>query len=147
MPFSVGSVVWRVFFFAMLAIIGFASLIALAAFFFRGNSREMLKVFGVLFFLESPVVVLYTAVIRILYPVMRPKILVWKGQLIARVGLRLLIAPVSQCTWFEGKASQTTVWKFGFLFPGKAILVNLPQSIAKDGNRVAVGFSDETREL
>jgi len=37
--------------------------------------------------------------------------------------------------------------KYGFLIRGKAIIIEMPRTIAPEGNRLAVGFSDESSRV
>jgi hypothetical protein len=80
-------------------------------------------------------------------PLLRLKVIAWNRQLIVRLGTRLLVAPLTDCTWHEGKVSDMTVWQFAFLLRGPALIVEFPKETAKDGNRVAVGYTDDTRDL
>ena len=143
MPYSITAVTWKMFLFAFATIGGFAAIIALP-FAIGGNWPKALQGFGVVLLIGSPVILLWTGAGAAAMPLMRLRVMAWNRQLIVRLGTRLLIAPLAECSWHEGKLSQMTVWTYAFLLRGPALIVELPKGAAKDGNRVAVGFTEDT---
>jgi len=71
----------------------------------------------------------------------------WNRQLIIRIGTRLIVVPLADCKWREGKLSQMTLWSYAFLLRGSVLIVKLPKEKSKDGFLVAVGYTNETREI
>lgn len=145
-PDSAISVAGRASILYLLLMSGFAGLIAILAGIFNGLLAA-LNVFGVLMLLSSPVVLLFTYASWLAMTMIRPRTTAWNGQLIIQSGPTVMVAPLAECYWAEGKASQTNVMKIGFFFRGNAIVVEVPARYARDGNRIAVGFTPETYEL
>lgn len=58
--------------------------------------------------------------------------------------MQMVAASLPECKWFVGKVSHMTVLKLAFLIGGPAIIVEIPRALAGEGNRVAVGFTQET---
>ena len=147
MPYSIGAVTLRMFLFGFAVIGGFATIVALP-FAIGGNWQKALQFFGVILLIGSPVILLKTCAGAAAMPLMRLKVMAWNRQLIVRLGTSLLIAPLAECSWHEGKLSQMTVWKYAvLLLRGPALIVELPKETAKHGNRVAVGYTPETFDI
>ncbi len=146
MSYSIPSIAWRMFLFAMATMIGFSTLVAVLLI-VAGGGREAPGAFAVVLVISSPVIVMFTAGVSIALPLLRPKTIVWNRQLIVRLGSQLRVSSLAECRWYEGRMSQVNVWGSGFLLRGKALIVEIPNVKTGEGNRMAVGCTDESREI
>ena len=146
-PCSIGTLAWRMFLFSVASIGSIAGTMALLVGLLSGDWQNALTGIAVILLLGLPVIVLFTAGGPLQLAFARFKVIAWNGLLIVRHDMRLLIAPLADCTWREGKQSQMTLHRYAFLMRGPALIVELPKTIAKEGNYVAVGCTDETREV
>ena len=100
--------------------------------------------FGVIFLIGTPVILLFTVGAGLAFAFVRPKTYVWNGKLIVRLGAKMIVAPLAECTWAKGRASELTVLPYGFLFRGPAIIIDLPKQPGPQGNRLTVGLTPAT---
>ncbi len=146
MPYSISVVAWRMFLFAFAAIGGFAMFIAVSVA-IAGDWQMALQGFAIFLLIGSPFIILWTCGGAAAMPLMRLKVMAWNRQLIIRIGTRLIVVPLADCKWREGKLSQMTLWSYAFLLRGSVLIVKLPKEKSKDGFLVAVGYTNETREI
>lgn len=146
MPYSVKRLALRAFLFAFGSVLVVPTAVAMILIPF-GRWALALQGYGVLLVVASPVIVLYTVAGASFMPLMRPSVMVWNGQVIARVGTHLLVACLSDCTWKKGHLSHVSFWKHAFLLSGEALIVKVPTKTGVGQERVAVGFTDRTKAL
>ena len=77
----------------------------------------------------------------------RPALTVFNGQIMVHVGKRVMDAPLADCAWFEGEASQMNISTCAIALSGPAIVVELPRVFSFRSYRVAVGFTEDTYGL
>ena len=83
----------------------------------------------------------------------RPAFTACNGKLFIRVGAHIFDVALEDCTWFEGKASQTNMLKFGqrndysSFLRGSAIVVQIPWTFSQPGDQLSVGFTQQTYEI
>lgn len=143
MPFSIPAIASRMFLFVLTSTTGFAGAIGLL-FVIAGHWQEALGGFVVFLLGGLSVTLLWTGAAAFAMPLLRPKLMAWKGKFIVRFGTRLLVAPLMECSWNEGRVAQMTVWKYSFLLRGAAVIVELPKGNSMKRRRVAVGFTPDT---
>lgn len=76
--------------------------------------------------------------------------MLWRSRLVMREGSVVHAFSLSGCTWKEGRLAQMTIWKWGFLLSGRALILELPKEITRQegvGDRMAVGFTPQSYEL
>ena len=112
-----------------------------------GKWMEALQMYAAAMLMLSPFIIMFTAAAPAAYLWARPKTIAWKGKLIVQQSFGLIVASLADCTWHEGRQGHMTVWKLGCLLRGPAVILVLPKEVAKAGDRLAVGFTDETREV
>jgi hypothetical protein len=146
MPYSAIGVGGRILVIGGLTVAGFASILALPMI-CAGQFDALRGLFGVISLSGIPVVVMFSFVTGLTFNRVRPIVNVWDGKLLARSGLHVFVAPLWQCRWFAGRASQMRILPYGIVFRGPALIVELPESAAPEGTRVAVGFNQHSFEL
>lgn len=109
--------------------------------------RDGVWFFGVWLMCGLPVICLWTLAASIALSLMKTKTMIWNGTFMVRMGSHLLIAPLKDISWREGQMSQHTLSKFGHLLRGPSLIVELPESVAEDGNCVAVGCTAGSMEI
>jgi hypothetical protein len=145
LPLPALTIARRMFVFAFLTALGFATFIAILVGVLSGDWQKAMQGFAVIMLCFSPVVVLWTGFSANSNRLLRLKVSVWNRKLIVRVGTQLIVAPLAECVWWSGKVSQMTVWNLSFLLKGSAIVVEVPKHLAKEGNRIAVGLRPPMR--
>jgi len=145
MPYSIRAIASRAFLFAFALTTGFAVAIGLR-FVIAGQRQEAVQAFVVFLLLGLPVILIWTCAAALAMPLLRPKVMAWKGQFIVRFGTRLFIAPLRECSWSEGKMARMTVWRHSYLLQGTAIIIRLPTEFAMKRRCAAVGFTPNTFE-
>lgn len=146
MPYSIPAVAWRMCLFSMAGMLGFATLIAVLVT-IAGGGREAPGAFAVVLVISCPVIVMFTAAPPIGLQLLRPEMIAWNRQFIVKLGSQLIIRPLAECKWYKGQMSELNIWGAGFLLRGKALIVEIPNVKAGEGNRMAVGCTDESREI
>ena len=143
MPYSVRALTWRMLKYTCVWSIAFGALFgAFTAVF--APLQMALEASGWMLMFADMVGGMYVVATAAAMPVLRPRIMAWKGKLIFRFGTRLLVAPINDCRWSEGKLSEMTIWSLAFLLRGPAIIIEVPKDVTKDGNQIAAGFTKGT---
>jgi hypothetical protein len=146
LPYRVSDIAKRSIWHFFRAIAGFAALIGVPVAIFSGFADGVF-IFGVLFLVGTPVILLFSLAASAALPLMRIKMIVWRGKFIVRTGTHMLVADLTDCSWREGRLSDLTIWNLDFLLRGPSLIVVLPKSISPDGNCVAVGCTLATLEI
>ena len=143
-PFTATQMAFRTMAFACIPVLGFGILLVFASL-CAGRPDAAWSVFALTGLIGLPVILLWTVVTLIMFPIQRPSVSLSQGQLSVRTGRVRASAALSKCRWREGYAREMTAYPAAFLFPGPALILELPvKFIGQAGNRVAVGFTEET---
>lgn len=142
MPYSAWKLSAKMFCFVAFAIGCFATLVSLPIA-LMGKLLLAAQRFGVIFLIGSPVILLWSIGAGAAFSIVRPKTYAWSGKLIVCFGTQMIVAPLTECSWGEGKASNLTVLAYGFLFRGPAIIIDLTKQPGRQGNRLTVGLTPE----
>lgn len=129
------------------SVLGGLAAVFIAPLLMAGKWMEALEAYATAILFLSPFIILYTGAVASAFWWARPKTIAWRGKLIVQHNFGLIVAPLAQCTWHEGRQWHMTLWNFGFLLRGPALILVLPKDVVKGGDRMAVGFTNETREV
>jgi hypothetical protein len=138
--------------FGMMVTLFFASVMALLCLLKEGRGKAL----GAFFFFSIvglPVVLLLGIQAARAFRSDRPTFTVCDGKLTVRIGAEIFDVPLQDCTWSEGKASQTNVLTFGqnnhygSFLRGPAIVFQIPTTYERSDCQITVGFKAETYQI
>jgi len=112
-----------------------------------GGLKDGLFIGGFLLSIGVPVALVWSLASSFSLPLMKLKTMIWRGQLILRMGTHLYVMPLNDCSWYEGVMSDITIWQHGHLLRGPSLVIELPKSEFPEGNRLVVGCTSDSLEI
>ena len=108
---------------------------------------ESLQAWAFITGLGLPVIAVFAIAHACAYVLNRPTVSVAGGELTVRQRGKSETVTLSRCEWYVGRISQMNVLQNTAILRNPAIIIVLPHADGKDARNVAVGFTNETRQI